>query len=105
MIVPCFGSDCITTGEVCHLVKMSTQTDLVLVAISLDAYKEFRKAILANDREGVAQMAEAGKILGAKAGDGLRILDVSVFEGWAEGRLTSGEHARRHVWATRNWVK
>jgi hypothetical protein len=81
------------------------QTDIVFVATSLEAHKELHKALLANDREGVAQMAEAGKILGPKADDGLRILDYCVFGEWTEGRLTSGEYARRHIWVTTKWVK
>jgi hypothetical protein len=95
---------CTEIGEVCRLEKVSTRTNFVPVATSLEAYNEFRKYFLASDSEGIAQMALTGKILGASGGDGFRILDQSVFNGWTEGRLTSGEYARRHVWATMQWV-
>jgi len=106
VIAPCFGADyCTKTGEVCHLTKLSAKPSFVPVTISPEAYKEFRKAYLANDSEGMAQISEAGQLLGASVGGGIRILDQSVLSGWTEGRLTSGQYAGRHVWVTMNWVK
>lgn len=97
---------CTTAGQVCRLanVRIIQSLDWVPTATSIAAHQEFRKALLAGDKEGLVQLLQAGGLLDTKSGDGLRVLDISVFNGRTEARMTTGKHAGKRVWVTAKWV-
>lgn len=96
---------CKDIGEVCAIRKMFKTTDLVPVATSLRAYQEFRKSFLAGDTDGMGQMALTSEIIGPKAGDLARILDVSPVNDRAEVRIASGEYSGRKAWIALGWLR
>jgi len=98
---------CIQTGQVCqltHVPVFNKDTTWIPVAVSLEAYQEFHKAIRADDIDGIYRLFLTGDVLHTEAGDGIRVLETSVFSGYTEGRLTSGKHQGAKVWTTMQWV-
>ena len=96
---------CKDIGEVCAIRKMFKTTDFVPAATSLRAYQEFRKSFLASDTDGMGQMALTSEIIGPKAGDLARILDVSPLNDRAEVRIASGEYSGRKAWIALRWLQ
>ena len=97
---------CTKVGDVCQLadVRLIKGTDWVPTATSIKAYQELRKAMLANDKDGLVELLKSGGLLMTKSGDGVRVLDISVFNGRTEGRMTTGKYAGTKVWVTMQWV-
>ncbi len=89
---------------ICVIVKAFKTTDIVPMATSLRAYREFRKSLLANDKTGLEQMTVTGEIIGPHAGTTVRVLEVSVTDDRAEVRIESGEYAGTRAWTTMSWL-
>jgi hypothetical protein len=102
-----WGSDCITPGEICSLksnvIKLG-KIDWVPSATSKVAYDEMRKAMSASDTDGLKQMILRGQVLLTEGGSGVRILDVSVWSGYAECRMVTGEYKGTKVFTARAWI-
>src|SRR5260370_37439176 len=97
---------CRETGHVCHLAELTIVQglDWVPTAISTDAYDEFVQCLQANDKDGLAEMVKDGKLLLTKSGEGIRILDYSVWHERTEGRITTGTYQGKRVLVTTKWV-
>jgi hypothetical protein len=97
---------CIQPGAVCRLknVQIISGVDWVPTATDIAADAEFRKVLQANDKDGLIELLKAGRLLDTKAGDGIRVLDISVWNGRTEARLTSGKHRGTKVWIVDKWV-
>lgn len=98
---------CIMPGEICRLADahvFNKDTQWIPTAISLEAYEELHKAIIAGDMRGVLGLVASGEVLHTQVGDGIRILDVSVFNLRTEGRMTSGKYEGVKVWITAAWA-
>ncbi len=100
------SNDCIRAGEICQLSgRLLDSLEWTPTTATLTAHEELHKAIQANDKDGIGEMLQQGRVLDTKPGEHIRILDVSVWSGWIEGRMTSGKHAGRKVWVARRFVK
>lgn len=97
--------DCMRAGEICELRgRLMDSLEWTPTCTSLAAHEELQKAIQADDKDGIAEMLQRGSLLDTKPGDRIRILDVSVWNGRIEGRMTGGKHAGRKVWVSRRFI-
>ncbi len=98
--------DCLRPGEICQLSgKLLDTLEWTPTSATLAAHEELRKAIRADDRAGIVELVHQGRVLDTKPGDRILILDVSVWNGRLEGRMTTGKHAGQRVWVMPIFVK
>jgi uncharacterized protein HemX len=101
--VPADEVKCNRVGQTCTM-KQFGSNETAIAATSLQAYAELEKSLRAEDREGVAQLAITQGIVGAKAGDQVRVLDYSAWNERVEARITTGEFRGRKVWMSTGWL-
>jgi hypothetical protein len=78
--------------------------DWVPSATSKAAYDEMRKDMEASDIDGLKQLILKGAVLLTEGGNGVRILDVSIWGGYTECRLVTGQYKGVKIFTTRAWV-
>ena len=78
--------------------------DWVPTATDIKAHEELVKAIRANDKDGLIELLQEGRLLDTRGGEQLRVLSASVWNNRTEARIMSGKHKGKRVWVVMKWV-
>lgn len=101
LLFSCGGSNMPDVGS--EAVLYLKGSEVVLLADSKPAYKQFIKIQTAKDKHGFNQMVSAGKIFAVPNGTRVLILDLDLAA--YEVRILQGEHKNRTGWIAYEFAK